>query len=249
MNDDNLKWLINYPIAHRGLFNEFCPENSLLAFNGAVKNNYGIELDVQFTKDKKVIVFHDDNLKRMTGIDKKVNEVEYKELKKLRLLNTNEKIPLLEDVLKVVNGDVTLIIEIKNCNNIKELGKATHDILKNYKGKFAVESFNPFVLEWYKRNAPNVIRGQLSGDYKKFEGKTNIVEQLVLTNMLLNFLTKPNFVAYELNSLPNMRVSNLRKKGMKVITWTVKNEKDEKKAYKYSDNIIFDSYIPKTNNK
>ena len=246
--NNNLTWLIEKPIAHRGLFNDLYPENSLGAFNNAVKNNYGIELDVQFTKDKKVIVFHDDNLKRMTGLDKNVNELEYKEIKKLILLKTNETIPLLEDVLKLVDGNALLIIEIKNCNNIKELGESTYNILRNYKGKFAVESFNPIVLEWYKVNASYVVRGQLSGNYKKFEGKTNVIERFILTNMLLNFLSKPNFIAYELNSLPNARVSSLRKKGMIVITWTIKNEKDEEKAYKYSDNIIFDGFRPKIKN-
>ena len=248
MNNNDLTWLIEKPIAHRGLFNDLYPENSLGAFNNAVKYNYGIELDVQFTKDKEVIVFHDDNLKRMTGLDKNVNELEYKEIKKLKLLNTNENTPLLEEVLKLVNGDTPLIIEIKNCNNIKELGEYTYNILRTYKGEFAVESFNPIVLKWYKINAPYVVRGQLSGNYKKFEGKSTAIERFILTNMLLNFLSKPNFIAYELNSLPNTRISSLRKKGMIVIAWTIKNEKDEEKAYKYSDNIIFDSFRPKIKN-
>ena len=93
-----LDWLIERPIAHRGLFNRNYPENSLGAFENAVKNNFGIELDVQFTKDKKVVVFHDDNLKRMTKDKRNVNELTYKELKNLKLLDTNETIPLLEEV-------------------------------------------------------------------------------------------------------------------------------------------------------
>lgn len=239
-----LDWLIERPIAHRGLFNSNYPENSLSAFENAVKNNYGIELDIQFTKDKKIVVFHDDNLERMTNDKRNVNELLYEELRNLKLLNSNESIPLFEDVLSLVNGKVPLIIEIKNCDNIIELGQETYKLLKNYKGKFAVESFNPFVLEWFKNNAKEVIRGQLSGNYKNYNSNLKSYQKLAMTYMLLNFKSKPHFIAYDLCALPNIRVSNLRKKGIPIITWTVKNKNDMEKAYKYADNIIFDSFIP-----
>lgn len=245
MGYSKLQWLKERPIAHRGLFNNNYPENSLSAFENAVKNNYGIELDVQFTKDKKIVVFHDDNLERMTKDKRNVNELTYNELKKLKLLNSNENIPLFEEVLDLVNGKVPLIIEIKNCKNIIELGEETYNILKNYKGKFAVESFNPMVLNWYKNNAKEVIRGQLSGNYKYYNGSLKCYEKFVLTYMILNFKSKPNFIAYDIKGLPNFRVSYLKKIGMPIITWTVKSEKDMKKAYKYADNIIFDSFLPK----
>ncbi|MGL5316607.1 MAG: glycerophosphodiester phosphodiesterase [Peptostreptococcaceae bacterium] len=244
MGKMKLLWLEEKPIAHRGLFNSKYPENSLSAFENAIKNNYGIELDVQFTKDKKVVVFHDDNLERMTKDKRNVNELTYEELRKIKLLNSNESIPLLEDVLLLVNGKAPLIIEIKNCKNIIELGEETNKILKNYKGKFAVESFNPIVIEWFKNNAKDVVRGQLSGNFKKYEGDLKFYEKFALTYLLLNFKSKPDFIAYELEWLPNIRVSYLKKRGMPIIAWTVKSEKDMEKAYKYSDNIIFDSFLP-----
>ena len=244
MGNEKLQWLIKRPIAHRGLFNSDYPENSLSAFDNAIRNNYGIELDVQFTKDKKVVVFHDDNLKRMTSDARDVNELNYKELKKLKLLDSGENIPLLTDVLQLVNSRVPIVIEIKNCKNIIELGEATYEITQKYQGEYAVESFNPNVIEWFKKNAPDVIRGQLSGDYKKFDGKMNILQRFILTNLLLNFKSKPNFVAYELDSLPNYMVSYLRNRGMIIISWTIKNIKDLEKAKIYSDNYIFDSFIP-----
>ena len=239
-----LDWLIERPIAHRGLFNHNYPENSLGAFENAVKNNFGIELDVQFTKDKKVVVFHDDNLKRMTKDKRNVNELTYKELKNLKLLDTNETIPLLEEVLSLVNGKVPLVIEIKTCDNIIQLGEETYKRLKSYKGKFAVESFNPIVLKWFKKNAKEVIRGQLSGDYKNYNNNLKKYENFVLEYMLLNFISKPDFIAYELCALPNFRVSSLKRRGIPIITWTVKSQNDMEKAYKYADNIIFDSFIP-----
>ena len=91
----------NVHYAHRGLFNSNYPENSLSAFENAVKSNYGIELDVQFTKDKKIVVFHDDNLERLTGDTRDVKDVEYKELKSLKLENTQETIPTLKEVIRI----------------------------------------------------------------------------------------------------------------------------------------------------
>ncbi|MGL6104996.1 glycerophosphodiester phosphodiesterase [Romboutsia sp.] len=239
-----LQWLTDRPIAHRGLFNETNPENSIAAFKNSIENNYAIELDAQFTKDKEVVVFHDDNLERMTGNTKDVSELEYMELKELKLNNSNESIPLLKDVLKVVGGKVPILIEIKDCKNIKELGEATYKITQNYKGKYAVQSFNPFVLEWYKKNASEVARGQLSGTFSDEKGNLKSYEIFLLKNIMLNFKSRPNFMSYELSGLPNSRVEQLRNKDIPIISWTIRNKDDLKKAYKYSDNIIFDNMMP-----
>lgn len=96
----DMTWLLNGYFAHRGLFNKEFPENSMEAFDNAIKYGYGIELDVQFSKDEKLVVFHDDNLKRVTGDNRNVCDVEYSELKTLKLSNTEKTIPLFEDVLK-----------------------------------------------------------------------------------------------------------------------------------------------------
>lgn len=245
MKNTNIQWLIEEPIAHRGLFNKENPENSLAAFKNAVDNNYGIELDIQFTKDKKIVVFHDDTLERMANDKRAVSNITYEELSKLKLLNTGESIPLLEDVIKIVDGKVPIIIEIKNCKNIIELGQETYKIMKEYKGKYTIQSFNPTVIEWYKKNAKEVIRGQLSGTYNNQKSKMSFLERFVLKNLLLDFKSKPHYICYELQGLPNLRVSQLRKKGIMVISWTIKNKIDMEKGYKYSDNIIFDSFMPK----
>lgn len=245
MKNIDTKWLTQEPIAHRGLFNNEKPENSLSAFKSAVDNNYGIELDIQFTKDKKIVVFHDDNLERMTKDKRDVSNVTYKELLKLKLLDTEEKIPLLEEVLQVVNGKVPILVEIKSCENIIELGEKAYNILRKYNGKYSIQSFNPTVVEWYKKNAKEVVRGQLSCTYNDPEAKMNFIEKFALRNLLLNFKSKPHYICYELQGLPNFRVSQLRKKGMIITTWTVKSTKDMEKAYKYCDNIIFDSFLPR----
>lgn len=245
ISEDKISWIKETPIAHRGLHTKDIPENSLSAFENALKNNYAIELDVQFTKDKEVVVFHDENLKRMTNDTRNIEDVNYDELKNLRLDNTNEIIPTLEEVLELVDSKVAILIEIKDCKDYIELSEKTYEILKGYEGNYAIQSFNPFILEWYKNNASEVIRGQLSGTFTEGSESLNSFEKFVLKNMLLNFKSKPNYIGYELEGIPKSKLESLRKKGVPIIVWTVKNKEDMEKAYKYSDNITFENFLPK----
>lgn len=245
ISEDKISWIKETPIAHRGLHTKDIPENSLSAFENALKNNYAIELDVQFTKDKEVVVFHDENLKRITNDTRNIEDVNYDELKNLRLDNTNEIIPTLEEVLELVDSKVAILIEIKDCKDYIELSEKTYEILKGYEGNYAIQSFNPFILEWYKNNASEVIRGQLSGTFTEGSESLNSFEKFVLKNMLLNFKSKPNYIGYELEGIPKSKLESLRKKGVPIIVWTVKNKEDMEKAYKYSDNITFEKFLPK----
>lgn len=245
ISEDKISWIKETPIAHRGLHTKDIPENSLSAFENALKNNYAIELDVQFTKDKEVVVFHDENLKRMTNDTRNIEDVNYDELKNLRLGNTNEIIPTLEEVLELVDSKVAILIEIKDSKDYIELSEKTYEILKGYEGNYAIQSFNPFILEWYKNNASEVIRGQLSGTFTEGSESLNSFEKFVLKNMLLNFKSKPNYIGYDLEGIPKSKLESLRKKGVPIIVWTVKNKEDMEKAYKYSDNITFENFLPK----
>ena len=245
ISEDKISWIKETPIAHRGVHTKDIPENSLSAFENALKNNYAIELDVQFTKDKEVVVFHDENLKRMTNDTRNIEDVNYDELKNLRLDNTNEIIPTLEEVLELVDSKVAILIEIKDCKDYIELSEKTYEILKGYEGNYAIQSFNPFILEWYKNNASEVVRGQLSGTFTEGSESLNSFEKFVLKNMLLNFKSKPNYIGYDLEGIPKSKLESLRKKGVPIIVWTVKNKEDMEKAYKYSDNITFEKFLPK----
>lgn len=245
ISEDKISWIKETPIAHRGVHTKDIPENSLSAFENALKNNYAIELDVQFTKDKEVVVFHDENLKRMTNDTRNIEDVNYDELKNLRLDNTNEIIPTLEEVLELVDSKVAILIEIKDCKDYIELSEKTYEILKGYEGNYAIQSFNPFILEWYKNNASEVVRGQLSGTFTEGSESLNSFEKFALKNMLLNFKSKPNYIGYELEGIPKSKLESLRKKGVPIIVWTVKNKEDMEKAYKYSDNITFEKFLPK----
>lgn len=247
--EKSMNWIKEIPIAHRGLYNEKYPENSIGAFKNAVKYSYSIELDVQFTKDKKIVVFHDHNLYRMTKDDRDICDVDYNEIKNLKLLDSDEKIPLIEDVLKVIDGKVGIFIEIKNSKDIFELCEDLYNIVKSYKGKYSIQSFNPFVLIWYKNNVKNVLRGQIAGLPRYSYRSLNWCKKFALENMLLNFTTKPDYIAYSIRGIDKPRIAYLRNKGMPIISWTIKNESDITYAYKYSDNIIFEGFCPRNNYK
>ena len=244
LEEKKVSWIIETPIAHRGLDNGSIPENSMAAFRNAIEKGYTIELDVQFTKDKELIVFHDDDLSRLTNDNRKVKDVNYQELKNLKLENTDEKIPTLKEVVEMVDNQVPLIIEIKDGEDIIGLSEKTYNIMKNYKGRYAIQSFNPFILEWFKNNASEVIRGQLSGTFREDAESLKFYEKLVLKNLLLNFKSKPNFIAYELDGVNNLSVKLLKGRNYPIISWTIENEEDMKKAYESTDNIIFDNILP-----
>lgn len=224
-------------IAHRGMHSieNGIPENSMTAFEKAIENSYIIELDVHILKDKSVIVFHDDNLERMTGVNRNTKDVTYNEIKKLKLQNTNCYIPLLKDVLKLVNGKVPIIIELKTDVRSGILEKETINILKNYNGKYVLKSFNPLSIYWLKKHHPEVIRGQLASSFKS--DKMNIIKKLFLKNMVLNFITKPDFISYGIDGLPNRKVERYRKTNI-VLGWTITNKLEMEKAKKYCDNLI-----------
>ena len=229
-NGDTSWWLVREPIAHRGLHDKKHPENSISAFKKAVKSNYPIELDVQFTKDKKVVVFHDDSLKRLTKDQRKVNEVEYKELKRLKLLDTSKKIPLFKDVLKVVAGKVPILVEIKSCKNVDELTEAVNSILSEYEGEYAVESFDKRVINWYNKNAPDVKIGLL----------TNTID-----NAALNYLDRIDFIATNMMEIKNYKAQQIRRLGFPIIGWTIRDEEEKVRVEKYCDNYIFDYFALK----
>jgi len=229
--------------AHRGLHdNETdAPENSMKAFKQAVDAGYGIELDVQMTADGQVVVTHDFNLKRICGVEKQVNELTYAELQQYPILKSDERIPLFTDFLKLVDGKVPLVVELK-CRNGKDPIAAEADkILREYKGVYCIESFDPRVLLWYKKNHPEVVRGQLSGNLNK-ENKAKGAMKLVywaLTHLLLNVATRPDFIAYDIHyNEPARRLCRLM--GAPNVAWTVRTREEYEKAKKSYDLFIFE---------
>lgn len=236
-------------IAHRGLFNNVdIPENSLVGFKKANEDGYGIELDVQMTTDNKLVVFHDANLNRMCGVDKKLTDCSYDELMKYNLKNTEHKIPLFEDVLKILDKNTPLIVEIKPEGPCIETCDKAIKMLKDYDLNYVMESFNPLVVYHLRKYYPDIIRGQLA--YNMFNdknSKTNFIIKFICTNLLGNFLTSPDFIAYDIKSRNNLSfkiLSNLYK--VERVAWTVKNQEMLEECSNLYDQFIFDSFIPTT---
>ena len=233
-------------IAHRGLFSlPDIPENSLPAFAEAADKGYAIELDVQLAKDDRLVVFHDETLQRMCGDPRLLRELSYEDLQKLTLSGTKERIPLFEDVLRLVDGRVPLVVEIKPEGRYIQTTKLTAEVLKKYPGIYCVESFNPVVMLWFRKHRPEVLRGQLSTNFKK-DGDTHPRPvQFILQNMLTNFLSHPDFIAY--NHIhakdPAFRICTRLFNSLNA-AWTIKNEKELKAAKKDFEYFIFDSFRP-----
>lgn len=239
ITDGSLNWLTEKKISHRGIHNNVTiPENSLAGFKESINQGVSIELDVQLSKDKKVMVYHDYNLKRVTGLDEDLINLNYNELEGLRLFNTEEKIPTLKEVLELVDGKTPILIEIKNEGKVGELEAILYEELKEYKGEYAIQAFNPFVLEWFKNNAKEIPRGQLSGGYEGSNLK--FYEKFLLSNLLLNFKSKPAFISYKADELPKGIITSLRKSGTPILGWTVTEDNDLEKIYENCDNIIFE---------
>lgn len=234
-------WLFKTPIAHRGLHDAQFPENSLGAFENAVKNGFPIELDVHIINDGTVVVFHDSKLSRVTGLDGYVGTLDKQQLKEVHLCKTEYTIPSFEEVLQLVNGKTPILIEIKNEGKIGSLEKKTLEILKSYNGDYAVQSFNPYSLEYFKQTAPEIMRGQLSTFFKKDE-LNGFFKRYVLTRMKLNkSVSFPDFVSYNVEYLPNKYVT---KSALPTLAWTIQNQCQADKAEPFCDNIIFEKFLP-----
>ena len=237
---------LNVDYAHRGLFDNDsdAPENSLAAFKKAVDAGYGIELDVQLSKDEKLVVFHDATLKRMCGKDGKVWDYTLAELQQMKLLSSNETIPTFEQFLEVVDGKVPFILEYKLDRAQTRVCQYANEVLKNYRGVYCIESFHPLALMWYRKNRPDVLRGQLCEEFfrsKKYKGN---VLYMILSYLPFNFLTRPDFVAYN-----HLHANNLSRRlcnalGALSICYTVKSVEEYKKAKENNfELIIFDSFL------
>lgn len=236
----DLEFLSRNLIAHRGYHNnkKGIPENSVLAFKKAIDNNYLIELDVRLTKDKKLVVFHDGNLKRVCGVNKSVKDLTYKELLKYNLFDTTQKVPLFSDVIKLVNGRVPILIETKYHNRYGVLEKILINELSNYKGLYAIQSFYPMSLLWLKRNTKDIPIGLLSSNFKN---DLNRLKSIIGKTLILDLFFKTDFISYDVKGLPNNYLSYKRDK-KKIVIWTIKNKKDYDLARQYTDSLICENF-------
>lgn len=244
---DRMKEYEKQYIAHRGFHDNSgdSPENTLSAFKKAVAAGYGIELDVQLTKDEVPVVVHDYDLRRICGVDKKVNECTYEEIKQLPIYRSEETIPTLNEALRLVGGKVPLVIEIKVEHKFRKTCERVAHILDYYHGAYCIESFSPLAVGWFKYHRPDVLRGQLATNHTREGLNTPWILKAILTNCLLNGFCKPDFIAYNCRFTKTLPVTVLRKLyKCKMAAWTIKSQQELEKHRKYFDMFIFDGFLP-----
>lgn len=240
------KWadLRQFRYTHRGLHSlPDAPENSMEAFRRAVDKGYGIELDLHLMADGNLAVIHDSSLLRTAGADVRIEDLTLRELAEYPLEGTDQIIPLFEDVLELVDGRVPLIVELKPVGrNMDDLCLATARVLDMYDGLYCVESFDPRVGDWFRRSRPDICRGQLSENFqKRDDGRLTKFLRFCMTHLLVNTLSKPDFVAYRFE---DRNLWSLKLHRSNRVWWTITNEKDLKIAEKRGAVVIFEDFEP-----
>lgn len=237
-------WMEGLFIAHRGVHNQKAglPENSLLAFTAARKLGFAIELDVRLTADGEVVVFHDDHLQRVCGVEGRVSEMTLSQLQQLRLLGSEQTIPTLQQVLKTVDGEVPLLIEFKcEKNDCRALCKAVDALMREYNGKYLVQSFYPPVLFWYRRHHRRICRGILATNF--WAQKNSKFYAKLAALLLFNFVARPDFVSYEARFGDCFARCICAALGAFPIGWTYKSA-DAVVAEGYNRAFIFEGFLP-----
>ena len=231
--------------AHRGLHNRERAENSMSAFRAARDAGYGIELDVRLTKDGELVVFHDKTLDRVCGVPGKVIDFTYEELTAFKLGGTDDTIPLFSDVLSEIDGRVPLLIEIKMEPGESGIAEKLAEVIDGYHGDYIVESFNPLALRAFMKLKPEIPRGILSTLYSKEEPFRGTFLYFLLENLMMNFLMRPDFIAYDKRGSKNYVLRLLRKNfSTPLFAWTIKSEEEEEKAISDGfDTVIFEGYL------
>lgn len=246
--------LLGRDYAHRGLWNTNdpgegnAPENSLAAFRAAVEKDYGVELDVHLTKDGHLVVHHDDSLKRLTGTDIHIAESTLAEVRECHLPN-GEPVPTYDEVLETIAGRIPMIVEVKvEKRNHAALSKAVYERMKRYEGPWCMESFDPRAVQWFRQNAPEIIRGQLAFD-KAGKGKNVKTwgRNLYIASMLQDFLSRPDFIAFDAKSVKwhSLPIHLLRRMKPWFVAWTVRSQADMDALRGQYDLQIFEKFEAK----
>lgn len=243
----DLKFLIEKPIAHRGLWDENIAENSLLSFSRALDAGYPIELDVQMTVDDKLVVFHDWTLDRVTNGSGKLSEKKYDDIRYLTLGKSKQKILLFEDVLNLINAEVPVVVEIRSQLHFDgKLCEKVYDLLKKYDGEYAISSFNPFIVRWFTQNAPEIVRGQNFTDFKHKNFIDGWLWRIFAYGAWIVSNNNLDFFACRARMLPNdFPVRSAQKKKKPVLAYAITNKQEYDRIKDVMNNEFFDgkSYI------
>jgi glycerophosphoryl diester phosphodiesterase len=218
----NIDFLKRSLIAHRGVHNSLIPENTLPAFVKSVDKNYIIELDIHILKDNTIVVYHDHNLKKLTGVNKVIETLSYAQLSKIKI-NKKYIVPTLKQVIHIVNGSVPMLIEVKDVDNNSKFEEELVKLLDNYKGEFAIQSMNPFVIDWFYKNRKDYVIGLIIFNELNY-------------NIVKKYIKKIDFISVNKKQLP------FKSKKI-VIGWTIKNSVEYEKYVKLCDNLICEKIL------
>ena len=242
--------------AHRGYHDKpMIPENSMAAFRRAIEHGWGVEFDVHLIADGSLVVFHDEELERETGVRGEIEDYDIINLSRLRLEGTDEKIPSFNEVLELFENmpgpdgkPCPLLIELKVARgNYKALVKAVCERLDTYSGDFVIESFDPRALIELKRIRPEIVRGQLVQNFISNPEGLPIYQRVALTHMLFNPLTQPGFIAYRFShGLKASAMKRLRKKGIQFASWTIRTETEFRASEVIGVSPIFEKFDPES---
>lgn len=224
-------WLRDACFAHRGLHTPGTPENSLGAARAAIARGLGIECDVQRSSDGQAMVFHDWDLDRLTGEHGPVADRSAAQLGGIALSGSADTIPTLRHLLDVVAGQVPLLIEVKSRRDrrVAALCLAVRRVLEGYRGLHAVMSFDPRVARWFAVNSPQTVRGLIvtEEDDKALPGR--------LRRHFALWHARPDFLAYDIRDLPGRFPAAQRRRGLPLVTWTVRTAELLARARDHAD--------------
>ncbi len=239
--------LAKWKYAHRGLHGKGLPENSMPAFRAALEHGYGIELDLHLLKDGTLAVIHDYSLLRTAGVDVTIEELTAEDLASYHLEGTDEQIPTFSQVLALFQGRAPLIVELKAAgSNYTALTDAAVAALEGYPGPWCMESFDPRCVWALRKRHPQVIRGQLAENF--VQNKSNpmpFIVKFALTHQLFNFLTRPDFAAYNFQHRNNLSLKLSRSLwGIRGVSWTLSSQEELDIATQEGYIPIFEGFEP-----
>jgi len=218
----NIDFLKRSLIAHRGLHNSQIPENTLPAFVKCVDKNYIIELDIHILSDNTIVVYHDHNLKKLTGVNKVIETLTYAQLSSIKI-DKKYTIPTLKQVMHIVNGKVPILIEIKDVDNNNKFEEELVKILDNYKGEFAIQSTNPFVIDWFYKNRKDYVIGLIVFNDLNYK-------------LVKKYVKKIDFISVYKKQLP-FKINKL------VLGWTIRKQSEYEKYKHLCDNLICENIL------
>ncbi len=242
----DLNWIKTRLIAHRGLHtaDHSVPENTIAAFQAAIDRGYGIEMDVNALKDGTVVVFHDKNLERLCGDPRYLKDLTLADIRGLTILGTDQTIATLDEVLAFVAGRVPLLIELKPFGGYEFLCENFMKTMAGYQGEWAMHSFHPKSVNWFRIHHPEVIRGQIS-EYFEDDDAMNKIVRFAMKHLLFNAITKPDFINYGVHDMPNRWCDRAQRKGITVIGYAARSQEVFDMVRSHYANAVFEFFIPR----